>query len=196
MRALVIVAVLAAPAAAGVLEPARHYAALFELNHAWTYDVAMTTWDPDVEPDAHGHMKKKTVKSVVNCAITQVARFSTAFISELHCDDDLPIAGFYAATSAGLFRIPAWVHIKDDLPELDTPLIAAAPKVFRKKTHDDFFKADYIQGVKRKGTAWCIYDDSSGFADGGPTSTCFDKGIASGFDDTGGELHRVDFTAR
>jgi hypothetical protein len=190
VRALAIVALLTASAQAGVLQPPRHYAALFELHHAWTYDLAVTTWDFD-----HPH-KKKTVRSVVTCTVARVAKLDKVFVSEVGCDDDIPVAGFYVATAAGLYRVTSWIDKIADLGELDAPWIAAAPKAFHKKTHDDFFKADYIQGIKKQGLGWCIYDDTSGFADGGPTRTCFDKGIASGLVDVGGELHRVEFTAR
>ncbi len=194
---IAVVLLVATTAEAGVPTLPRHYAALFEPNHHWTYDVSLTFWDAPANVDAHGKMKKKTVRSVIDCKVARVQTFSSAIVSEVRCSDDLRVAGFYAATAAGLYSLDAWPAIEADLGTLDAPWISSKPTAFRKVTRiTEPEPGEYIEGVKKQGLGWCVYSDSHHLVDGGPTSVCFDRGIASGLQDTGGELHRLEYKAR
>lgn len=192
---IAVLLLLCATADAGVPKLPRHYAALFEVNHAWTYDVALTTWDFE-HPGKNGKLPKKTDRSVVDCKVARTELFDAAFISEVTCSEAFPVAGVYAATAAGLFKIDEWPKTAADLPELGEPWVLSKPTAWHKKHHDTFFKADYTEGVRKQGLGWCVYSDTTQFADGGPVNVCFDQGIASALNDTGGELHRLEYKAR
>src|SRR5512140_3485882 len=77
-----------------------HYAAMFELHHAWTYDASLTTWDYK-HPDTVGKGPKVTVRTVINCSVTKVQTFGSTIVSEVTCDQEyertFKVAGVYAA---------------------------------------------------------------------------------------------------
>jgi len=206
--AILLALVLSARAGAdGPTLPA-HVAPLFEKGRVWVYDTAITYWGPD-DPKT-GKQTRKTDREKVTCKVEAVATRAGAKVSHVTCDKDiykLHVAGFYAGTPAGLWRVGFdEVPADDDLVAAlaEPPLIAAAPKTFEKVTkaggpdpkHDTL-----IEGLRTspKTGGWCLYGDSSkADVDGGRIVQCFAPGVGieSGYNDVGGELNKFEYTVR
>lgn len=206
----------ARPARADLALPA-HYAALFEPGKAWTYDVAITTWDYEklasiTTPNtSRTPWPKATARLVAVCRVAQVATLDAARVSQVVCDREIHakfdrmVPGIYAADRAGLHRLDT-----DALPttaaELalalsqaadPAPVIAAAPRVRRTTRRDDFDRSiTFTTGVRRAGAAWCGYTIIRGASHDGTVTLCLDGGVASGGDDVAAELDDVQFRAR
>lgn len=185
-----------------------HVAPLFEKGRTWVYDTAITYWG--AEDPRTGKPTRKTDREKVTCKVADVATRAGAAVSHVTCDKDsskLKVAGFYAGTPAGLWRVgvdevPTELDVKEALA--GPPLIAAVPKPFEKVTkaggadpkHDTLI--DGLRESPRTG-GWCLYGDSSkADPDGGRIVQCFAPGIGieSGYNDVGGELNKFEYTAR
>jgi hypothetical protein len=173
-----------------------------ELGRTWTYDLTRTSFDVEGWGSA-SRPPKKTERVVVTCTVTQIASFwasprpSTGVASRIECDHELdpPIAGDYAVTPDGLFRISDFAH-----PVLGDVLLAANPKPVRTVAHDPALHADRVRGLRPRGAIWCVFDDTSGvdLDAGATTEQCFGAtGIASGdYDGGGGDWRRATYRLR
>jgi hypothetical protein len=179
----------ARPASAHVPPLPAHYAPLFEQAHSWTYDVATTMYD--IEDYRRARPPKKTTHVTVICKVTMVAGFRHAAASRIACDGDTdpmsPIAGDYAATPDGLYRLTRFPKTETELGELlGEQLVEAKPHAYRTQAEHA------VHGVREDHHAWCTFDDTSRQPDGMVRSQCFkpNVGIASGDFDGGGENWR------
>jgi len=191
----------AAPDAGIALAP--HIAPMFEKGRTWVFDTAFTSWKTDVE--------KATARAKVTCKVVSVTPSKRFVLSHVTCSKldvlgrKFPVPGYYVGTAAGLWYLPAnddKEPTADDIHSrlAEPPTIASAPKPFEKVSKDSIESRPYIDGLRpsAKGDGWCVYSDTSKLADGGHTSLCYLNGIGieSGFDDVGGELARLEYTAR
>jgi len=188
---------------------AAHYAALFENGRTWVYDTSLTFYSGS--EDEHTHkMLKQTDRSTVTCKVADVVTRKSALVSHITCAPDsnrkFHVDGYWAGTAKGLWSLGRDEAPGDDeLAEIlkDPPVIAAAPKAFRKVEKDkdslDTKHNEFIHGIKAAPGGWCVFADSTnGDPDGGVQTTCYiaGVGIANSLDDIGGELNRFEYTAR
>jgi hypothetical protein len=205
-RVALFVLLIPAVAVADAPKLAPHVAPLFEKGKTWTYDTALTVWGGD----GVGAPKRVTSREKIACKVVDVTMHAGALVSHVTCDKPssrkLRIAGFYMGNNAGLWRVGLEdAPTDDDLAAAlkEPPLIATKPKVFEKLTKiggPDPKHDTVIDGLREspKG-GWCLYGDSAGAdPDGGRIVECFAPGvgIASGYNDVGGELNKFEYTAR
>lgn len=206
LGAMLIAAATSNAVAAPAPLPA-HYAAMFDKGKTWVYDWSLVTFG--AEDEKTGKPTHLTERGKVTCKVAEVTRRGGATVAHITCDQDLGrkflVAGDWAATDKGLWRIGEASDadaIRDALKE--PPTIEGQPKVGEKITHVDLFDKKHdtiVTGIREsaKIKGWCAYEDSSNAdPDGGRVVTCFAQGIGiqSGYDDVGGTLNKLEYTAR
>lgn len=207
MRRWILTSLLVSSVAGAAPALPAHYAPLFEKGRTWVYDWSLVTFG--AEDENTGKPTRNTDRGKVTCKVAEVAHRAGAAIAHIRCDQDLGrkfvVAGTWLGTAKGLWRIADDADaeaIRD--AQKEPPNIAGQPKPFEKVTHVDFFDKKHdtiLTGVREsaKIKGWCAYEDSSNAdPDGGRIVTCFGPGIGieSGYDDVGGELNKLEYTAR
>lgn len=203
-----IAASLAVSAVAAADPLPAHYAPMFDKGKTWVYDIRHVTFG--AEDETTGKPTHLTERDKVTCKVIEVRKRAGATIGHITCDKDLgrkfELPGFWVATDQGLWRFadaeaPDPSAVKELLRT--PPRIAGRPKVVEKITHEGLDpKHDTIlTGVREspKIKGWCTYEDTtSADPDGGHVSVCYAPGIGieSGYDDVGGSLDKLEYTAR
>ena len=129
--AALLVLVVAAHARADAPKLPAHVAPLFEKGRVWVYDTAITTWGPD-DPKT-GKPARKTDRDKVTCKVAEVVTRAGVAVSHVTCDKGiykLKVAGSYAGTPAGLWRVGG-----DDVPADDDIKAARARARRRGRRH-------------------------------------------------------------
>jgi hypothetical protein len=213
MTRLGAVAVMATSLSIAHADPpklAAHIAPMFERGKTWVYDISLQRWG-DIDPRTD-KPTRHTDHDKVTCKVSEVVQRAGVPVSRVTCDKDLgwkfPVAGCYAGTAGGLWRIICETGLPD-ADEVrtvlhDPPLIATAPTVFEKVSRmggPDPKHDLAITGLREspKIGGWCTYGDTSkGDPDGGRIVECYAPGIGieSGYNDVGGELNKLEYTVR
>jgi len=210
MRRVVLATLLMASVASAAPALPAHYAAMFDKGKTWVYDWKLVTFG--AEDDKTGKPTRNTERGKVTCKVIDVTRRAGPAVAHITCDQELGrkfvVPGYWVGTDKGLWRLgeseqaPDADAIKAALKE--PAQIAGAPNVFEKVTHVEFFDKNHntiLTGVREspKIKGWCAYEDTANAdPDGGHVATCYGPGIGieSGYDDVGGELNRLEYTAR
>ncbi len=210
MRSAAFAIVLASATAGAAPKLARHYAAMFEKDHRWTYTLAHTDFD---FVEQHGVMKAvagKPAMSTFTCTVTNVIAFREAVVSTIHCDTEIDPDyefrpdGMWVATAGGVYRagsdgdtLPA--SAKDLSP---APLLVRASPQVTRSTRKDGYGSVITEAVTNpaKGT-WCAVTDTTkaGAGDGAITTECFRDGVGlvrGTLDYHGGTPRIVEYTAK
>ncbi len=144
--------------------PAPTDQALFKAGTSWTLTaVSHSSFMDDQDPaaDATGVVRTSNT-SQVTCAVAEVRAFASGVLSRIDCDAELsvgttdPLAGWWAATAAGLW------HLADEPaaePTLDASAIflSATPVAEeRRNVLDEEMEHAEIITTSQEGAAWCV----------------------------------------
>jgi hypothetical protein len=157
---------------------------LFQQGAQWTFSAERTDSHFDSEDpaaDANGMVVAKS-NALVLCQVTLVEPFAQGVLSMIECDGELaagitdPLAGAWAATDAGLWRIPIDMLAGGEVPELDPEwlFLPTAPAADHKETVlDPEVDHRMVRDVKQDGDAWCV-EESWAAGDGAWRTLCID----------------------